>query len=145
MELFFLILITISNTLSVVTPPESALTLAPWITGPSAVGSENGIPSSIRSAPASYIAYTSCSVTSRDGSPQVMNGINAFPFSNISVILLFMDILPSVTCDCCAVFISSSGNGDDHNLVFVHLRRQFSCIGYCMGALNGRNNAFHSA
>ena len=36
--------------LSVVTPPDNARMLASWITGPSAVGSENGMPSSIKSA-----------------------------------------------------------------------------------------------
>lgn len=44
---------TISNILSVVTPPDNARMFASWITGPSAVGSENGMPSSIKSAPAS--------------------------------------------------------------------------------------------
>ena len=56
--------------------------------------------------PASSMAYTSCSVTSSDGSPQVINGINAFPFVKLSVILLFMDILPSVAGNRYTVFIS---------------------------------------
>ena len=99
--------LTRSNTLSVVTPPASALIFAPWMTGPSAVGSENGIPSSIRSAPASTIAYTTSSVTSSDGSPHVTNGINAFPCSNAFAILL-MKILPSVSCDGCNVLIATS-------------------------------------
>ena len=68
---------TMVKILSVVTPPDSARRLAPWITGPSAVGSEKGIPSSIISAPASAMANTSCLVTSSEGSPQVINGINA--------------------------------------------------------------------
>ena len=70
---------TISKILSVVVPAESARTFALWITGPSAVGSENGIPSSIRSAPPSAIARTAFAVVSRSGSPQVINATNAFP------------------------------------------------------------------
>ena len=38
------------------TPRASARSLAFWITGPSAIGSENGTPSSITSAPAATIA-----------------------------------------------------------------------------------------
>ena len=126
-----------------VVPADSALTFASWITGPSAVGSENGIPSSIRSAPASAIAHTSFSVVSRSGSPQVKNGINALPSLNASLILV-INILPSVACDRCAVFVSSSGNVDNDDLVFSHSRRQLLCIGNCMGRLNGRNDAFGS-
>ena len=44
------------STSSGVTPAASARVAAAWITGPSASGSENGTPSSIRSAPASAAA-----------------------------------------------------------------------------------------
>ena len=69
---------------SVVTPEDSALTSAPWMTGPSAMGSENGIPSSIRSAPASAMALTRPSVVSMSGSPQVTNGMNALCENTLS-------------------------------------------------------------
>ena len=62
--------------MSVVAPAASAFMLAPWITGPSAVGSENGIPSSIRSAPFATASLTIFAVVSKFGSPQVINGIN---------------------------------------------------------------------
>ena len=77
-----------SKILSVVTPPVSALRFAPWITGPSAVGSEKGIPSSIRSAPFAAISITAFFVVSRSGSPQVIKAMNAFPFSNAFLMLL---------------------------------------------------------
>ena len=67
-----------SKILSVVTPPESARRLAPWMTGPSAVGSEKGIPSSIRSAPFAAMLFTISTVVARSGSPQVIKGIKAF-------------------------------------------------------------------
>ena len=49
----------------------SALSLKRWITGPSAMGSENGTPSSIMSAPAAISACRSGTVTSDRGSPAV--------------------------------------------------------------------------
>ena len=50
--------------------PQRALG-ARWITGPSAIGSENGTPSSIRSAPPRSSASTSGTVASGVGSPAV--------------------------------------------------------------------------
>ena len=131
---------TMSKILSVVTPPVRARKFAAWITGPSAVGSENGMPSSIRSAPFFSIALTISFVVSRSGSPQVINGINALPPAKASLILL-MDILPSVAGDGCTVFIASSGNIDDHDLIFAHGRSQFFRISYRMGTFDSRNNA----
>ena len=51
------------------------------MTGPSAVGSEKGMPSSMRSAPFAAMARTAAAVVSRSGSPQVMKGMNALPWS----------------------------------------------------------------
>ncbi len=45
-----------------------------WITGPSAMGSENGRPSSMMSAPASAMERTSSCVSAPSGSPQVKTG-----------------------------------------------------------------------
>ena len=55
----------------------SARSLERWITGPSAIGSENGTPSSRMSAPASTSACISGTVSGGAGSPAVMNGISA--------------------------------------------------------------------
>ncbi len=81
---------TISKTLSVVTPFFKARALAAWITGPSAVGSEKGMPSSIRSAPFLTISFTAFLVVSRSGSPQVMNAMKTFPVVNAHPILLIL-------------------------------------------------------
>ena len=64
---------------SVVTPPARARLSASMMTGPSAVGSEKGIPSSMRSAPFLTASLMIFPVVSRSGSPQVMNGMNALP------------------------------------------------------------------
>src|SRR5262245_32908059 len=48
-----------------------------WIAGPSAIGSVNGMPSSITSAPAFGSALMSASDVSTSGSPAVMNVTNA--------------------------------------------------------------------
>ena len=93
-------------------PALSALIFASCITGPSAVGSENGMPSSIRSAPALAAALTSFFVVSRFGSPQVIKGIKAFPPANAPFIrsfaVLLINILPSVSCDDGAVLVASA-------------------------------------
>ena len=55
----------------------SARSLARWITGPSAIGSEKGTPSSMMSAPALTISCMAGTVKPGLGSPAVMNGISA--------------------------------------------------------------------
>src|SRR5690349_20845527 len=52
-------------------PFASACCELAWITGPSAIGSENGTPSSITSAPAASIAFSSSSERARSGCPAV--------------------------------------------------------------------------
>jgi hypothetical protein len=52
-------------------PRASAASFARWMTGPSAIGSENGTPSSIASAPQATIACISGTVISRPGWPAV--------------------------------------------------------------------------
>ena len=52
-------------------PRASARSLAFWITGPSAIGSENGTPSSIMSAPPAASACMISGVASANGSPAV--------------------------------------------------------------------------
>ncbi|MNR13723.1 hypothetical protein D3C85_1301470 [compost metagenome] len=69
---------TMSSTLRRPTLCSSARSLARWITGPSAIGSENGMPSSITSAPPSTRPCIRLTVRPGLGSPAVMNGIRAF-------------------------------------------------------------------
>src|SRR3954453_12944643 len=60
-----------------VVPAASALVAASWITGPSASGSENGTPSSSRSAPASMQASPTARGGSRSGNPPIRYGMRA--------------------------------------------------------------------
>jgi ABC-type Fe3+/spermidine/putrescine transport system ATPase subunit len=62
----------ISRTPASVVPASSERWPARWITGPSAIGSENGTPNSIRSAPPRTRAETSAGVRFGQGSPAVM-------------------------------------------------------------------------
>src|SRR5436190_7484636 len=67
----------IASTPSSVAPPASARVAAAWITGPSASGSENGTPSSIRSAPASTYASATAIAARASGKPPMRYGISA--------------------------------------------------------------------
>ena len=134
---------------SVVTPPASARMLASWITGPSAVGSEKGMPSSIRSAPASTMATTASSVTSSVGSPQVMNGMKAFlrdPSAAVKALaILLMQIFSSIASDGRDVLVAASGQSDNNDLVGAHGGGKLHGIGHGVGALDGRNHALLAA
>src|SRR3989442_3572274 len=68
---------TMSSTPLKDTPCANARSEARWITGPSAIGSENGTPSSTTSAPAATSACSNGTVTAGVGSPAVTYGINA--------------------------------------------------------------------
>src|SRR5215471_6040681 len=70
---------TIASTSFMPTLCASARSEARWITGPSAIGSEKGTPSSIKSAPASTSACSRGTVTVGEGSPAVTYGISAVP------------------------------------------------------------------
>ena len=54
-----------------VAPAASARTPAAWIAGPSAIGSVNGMPSSITSAPAAGSALTIAGALAASGSPAI--------------------------------------------------------------------------
>ena len=81
----------------IVVPAARALWLDAWMTAPSAIGSENGTPSSTISAPALHTVFTSFFVKSSEGSPQLTNATRAARFcaesllksSEIIKILLF--------------------------------------------------------
>src|SRR6185437_6726491 len=68
---------TIASTSRSDTPLRSARSDERWITGPSAIGSENGTPSSITSAPALTSACRIGTVCEGAGSPAVTKGMRA--------------------------------------------------------------------
>jgi hypothetical protein len=61
-----------------VVPAASARSEDSWMVGPSAIGSENGTPSSMRSHPARSSSSTTFSVVARSGSPAVTKVTSAF-------------------------------------------------------------------
>ena len=132
---------TIAKILSVVEPPLRALSLAAWITGPSAVGSEKGIPSSIRSAPALTASLTTSLVVSRSGSPQVMKGMNALPFSNALAVLL-IDVFSSVSCDSRTVLVASAGDRYYDRLVLGHSGNDLERMSNGVSRLDGGDDSF---
>src|SRR5258708_8398247 len=84
---------TIASPLPRPTPCFNARSEERWITGPSAIGSEKGTPSSITSAPALTTACITATVSPGEGSPAVTNGISAErfaarSFSKVAVIRL---------------------------------------------------------
>ena len=68
---------TIASVLFMVCPALRARCEDAWIAGPSAIGSENGMPSSITSAPAGGSALRIASEVSLSGSPAVRNVTSA--------------------------------------------------------------------
>src|SRR3954447_648112 len=66
-----------SSTAATVAPAASARVPAAWTTGPSASGSENGTPSSTRSAPPSAYASPIARDISTSGKPPMRYGISA--------------------------------------------------------------------
>src|SRR3546814_18772854 len=68
--------------------------------GPSAIGSENGTPSSITSAPASTSACMTGTSDSSEGSPAVMKGISALRLADLRwanlVSMRFLQFLPRI-------------------------------------------------
>src|SRR5688500_3975352 len=58
-------------------PCSSAVWVVRWIVGPSARGSENGTPTSMKSAPAAAIRVNAASETARVGNPAVRYGMRA--------------------------------------------------------------------
>ncbi len=87
--------LTISSTFGSVQPALRARSAASWFTAPSARGSENGMPSSMMSAPASARLRMMFRLSSMEGSPADTYAINAgvlfcFRFSKVLSIRQFM-------------------------------------------------------
>src|SRR6266705_6359214 len=68
---------TRSSTRATVMPCSSAVWVVRWIVGPSASGSENGTPTSTKSAPASATRRSASSEAAGVGKPAVRYGISA--------------------------------------------------------------------
>ena len=86
---------------SLIDEQASARSLERWITGPSAIGSEKGTPSSITSAPAFASACITGTASFGSGSPAVTKGIRAFLpcFFNFANVSAMRDISNTVMSD----------------------------------------------
>src|SRR5690606_15209587 len=98
------------------------------------MGSENGMPSSIISAPAAAIACMAGSVISGLGSPATMYATSALrSLSLIFVkhcVIRFISDLNSIHLGYCEdILIASAGKIDNNNCVGVHLLSELFCIG----------------
>src|ERR1041385_1982730 len=97
------------------------------MTGPSAIGSLNGTPSSISVAPAFDNAISSCSVVARSGSPAVINGMRPF-FPCCFKLVKTSAMRPKLLrlqnfAYGIYVLVSASGKVHDYHLIALHLAR----------------------
>src|SRR5690606_37947849 len=141
-----------------------------WITGPSAIGSENGTPSSMQSAPAATSACITGTVASSEGSPAVMKGIRALrPSARRRAKAESMRLIAGApgsaragargtgkTCrrrpasefdafargDGVHVLVPTTGQVAQHQLVLRQLARQLDRLGHRMAGFQRRQDAF---
>src|ERR1043166_7217789 len=118
------------------------------MTGPSAIGSLNGMPSSISVAPACDKATRSCSVVARSGSPAVMNGMRPFCpccFNSAKTSAMRPKLLRLQNfAHGIYVFISTSRKVHDYHLIALHLARYFQRVRHCVCRLERGNDSFES-
>src|SRR5574344_1052309 len=104
----------LSKIRSVVTPAESAVAWTPLISGPPAMGSENGFSTITMSTPASAIAQMRRPVVSMSGDPAMMWDIRDFFEKRESSVMEFQ---PPVACDGGDVLVPASGKVHGYDLV----------------------------
>src|SRR5689334_13070980 len=118
------------------------------MTGPSAIGSLNGTPSSISVAPARDNAISSCSVVARSGSPAVIYGMR--PFFPCCLRLVKTSAMRPKRLQLQGfahgiyVFVSAPGKIHDDQLIATQLARDFHRVRHCMCRLERRNDSFES-
>src|SRR5271163_3180298 len=143
--------LTIESIAAIDAPAPRPRALARWLAGPSAIGSENGTPSSIRSAPRASSSSTSRRVVSRSGSPATMNGISAAsPRARRSRNLRFILPAPAMSLhrhpeglgDRAHILVAAAGQIHDHDLFLWQLRRQLDCVRHRMRALECGDYSF---
>ena len=88
----FLMFITISKISLIFVPFVKDLTLDSWIVGPSAMGSEKGIPISIISIPLLIMVLRISKLVLKSGSPPVVKVTNFFPFVS-KIYLILSDVI----------------------------------------------------
>src|SRR5690606_14958542 len=139
-------------------PRASARSELRWMVGPSAIGSENGTPSSMTSAPASTSACMTGTSASSEGSPAVTKGIKALRLADLSranlASMRFIDFLPplegegakrrALRCsqfhplargDGVHVLVAAAGQVAQHDRVLRHFAGQLDGLGDGMAGL----------
>ncbi len=146
---FWRIAASISKHCAGVTPAAKARRAAPWMVGPSASGSEKGIPSSRASAPPSISASIIFSDCSGPGSPRVTKGTKA-PSGDFSVGQTashsvpsdfpsrFQDVMYGEN-----VFVAAAGEINHQQLLFFRvLAHHLQRVGQSVRGLQRRDNPF---
>src|SRR5256886_8595162 len=140
-----------SRAWATVTPAFSASWEVAWMVRPSASGSEKGIPSSIASAPAPAAASTNAGVSAGRGYPTVRYAISARPPSsrsraNIGAIRLTRSRSHpgGGAPDDIQVFVATTREVDQDDVVSGKLRRECHRVGDRVGALQGWDDALQS-
>src|SRR5690606_511301 len=145
---------TTSSTSASFTPWASARSLARWMVGPSAIGSENGTPSSMMSAPAATHRCRTSRVTARVGNPTVMYGISALrpaarSRSKVATMRGFIGTASELDAGPLGhgvhVLVSPAGQIDQDELVGRHLRRDAHGPGDRVRRLQRRDDALDAA
>src|ERR1041385_7869471 len=116
------------------------------MTGPSAIGSLNGTPSSISVAPVRDNSISSCSVVARSGSPAVMYGMRPFfpcclRFVKTSAMRPKRLRLQSFAHGI-YVLVSTSGKVHDDHLITSQRARDFQRVPHRMCRLERGNDPF---
>src|SRR5258708_11551290 len=123
-----------------------------WITGPSAMGSENGTPSSITSAPFFASACITATVCRGLGSPAVTEGMSAErraarSFSNVAGMRLkrFLECDSRGLAHGMHVLVAAPREVHEQNLVAAHRGRELHGVGDRMARLERGNDSFEAA
>src|SRR5690242_12870733 len=115
-------------------PKASARSQARWITGPSAIGSENGTPSSRTSAPPATSACMMGTVTSGPGSPAVtkvtrpvlpccFRALKVCSILDMSALFLSTEVQAGALRHGVHVLVAAAGQVHQDDLVFGERRR----------------------
>src|SRR5688572_23076543 len=121
------------------------------MTGPSAIGSENGTPSSITSQPALARACSSGTASFGSGSPAVTKGIRAFlPCSfSLAKVAAMRDMAlepdPRLLRDGMHVLVAAAGKIDQQDLVLPHARSDLGGVGQRVRRFERRHDALQPA
>src|SRR3954468_20041419 len=121
-----------------------------WITGPSAMGSENGTPSSITSAPPRTRACMTGTVCAGAGSPAVTKGMSALrfdaaSFAKVSAMRPTLERDPGSLGDRVHVLVAASRKIDEEDAVPGHRRRELHGVRDGVARFERRDDALGAA